>query len=246
MTLSRPKLGLCIQSDRDLRRLSPDEPLDLLVLDEGFIEPRREAAAKRLGETLRSSFPGVGVITYAWHFVTHAHEDGMRDLGTRQPGGAPERYGSLKPTTEVEQAWDATVRYANAIGAQMVILRTGASVSPGPVGRKRLAEFARDHGDHGFALGWTFEGVWTAAEASAYAQSIGVRAVHRFEAHDPEDPAPETWLRVETRAGRGLDARALDRLLELAEDGRETAFLFAGPGQQKALRQVAEELEVGP
>lgn len=244
MTENPARLGLCVPSDRELKQLGNHDgpgPLDLLVLDEGFVEPRREAAARRLGDWIRETLPDTEVMTYAWHLVTHATEDGMRQVGTRRPAGAAHAYGGLQATPEVDQAWDATVRYAVGVGASTIVLRTGASLSPGPVGRRRLREFVDRHRpvEAGFALGWTFEGIWTPDEAARFAQELGLTPVHALRS---DRPAAGAWLRIDTRAGRGLDARTLDRVLELAELGDAPALLFAGPGQRKALRQVADEL----
>jgi hypothetical protein len=218
------RLGLVL-SQHNVRRLRRPEPdVALVLLERTLLDPPRAAAARRWGAWLRRFFPNAELVPYAWHLVTHPPEEGLRARSTRTLEGPPHAFGLLQPTREVEQAWDATRQTALALGAERVALRTPTGLSPGPVGRQRLAAFVAKHGGES-ALIWEPHGLWTPAQVELLAEELGLTPI--LDAFD--EPGPRAWLRVEPmlRTTR-LDPDQTDDLLELIDARDEPVVLFAG------------------
>ena len=220
-----PRLGLVL-SQHNVRRLRRPEPdLAFVLLERTLFDPPRAAAARRWGEWLRRMFPDAELVPYAWHLVTHAPEDGLRARSTRTLEGPAHAFGLLQPTREVEQAWHASQQTAQALGARRIAVRTPTGLAPGPVGTKRVREFAERHGTE-VELLWEPTGLWTVDEADAVARDAGVTPI--LDAF--EEPSARAWLRVDPLLRKArLDADQTEDLVELLEDRDDSVVVLAGP-----------------
>lgn len=250
----RPQLGVLLTEGNEGRQRSPVPEADLVLLERTLFDPPRAAAAGRWQAQIERLFPNAELIPYVWHLISHAVEDGLRAQSSRTLQGEPHLFGQLQATREVEQAWDAAMQAYTALKAKRVVLRTPPSLSPGPVGRKRIESFIQTRREQSLAVVWEPEGLWEPDEAASFADSLGVDFMWRaFSGGRPVRPdgstdgtlvAPSAWLRVEGMGRRPrLSADQLDALLEHAESvDVQPTLIFSGPKALSNLAMVHAEL----
>ncbi len=240
------RLGVVIDDESLLKAGQGDDPMDVLVLRSTFLNPPRAAAAKRIAERIRNVHPDAELIPYAWHYLTHEPGDGINVGSNRSLEPSAGNYGHLRGSAR-DHVWEITKICAEAMGAEHVVIRTPPSFSPGSLSRRRFTSFVESLGPEDPKLLWEPEGLWTPAQAAAFAGEFGVEiiapafaatgAVLEFEG--------ASWLRI----GGGKDARLrsshaeilADALVELAEE-QPLTLLFDGPRAYTNLRAFAREL----
>jgi hypothetical protein len=243
------KFGLVLGDDITLRRGRPEDRIDLVLWSGSLVDPPRAPATRALGRRLAERHAGAEVIPYAWHLVTHGPSDGFHRRGSRRLAGAAERFGVLQDTAEVERAWQVSARVVATLSAKRAVVRTPPSLTPGELGRRRLAAFVERRKAEGIGVVWEPEGLWTAPQAGRLARRLGVvlltPALEGGRA--PVDTVPGAWLRVDCGAGgQRLTGRHKDALLRLLEGpAAPAAMLFAGPRGHVNLRALLRELGVG-
>jgi hypothetical protein len=248
-----PALGLSL-SPENSRAGSVDERVDLVLLERTLIEPPRLAAMQRWSAAVRRRFPNAKQVPFVWHLVSHAREDGLRERSTRRPTGNEIAFGGLQTTDEVVRAWEVSRLCLQGCGGDRVLLRTGPSLTPGALGRKRLRAFVEARRAEGIAITWEPEGLWEPEVARAFARELGVEVcIGAFEGGRPryEDPGEpvlvgrEVWLRVGGTGPRGrLDGAQIDALAEHVEAVPDATIVFTGPLALKHLREVSAFLAV--
>lgn len=234
------RLGLVVAEPSALERVRPDDGVALVVLRNTLLDMPRASSARRTGERVHARLPGVQLVPYAWHFVTHAPDDRLPGRGERIVDGELSRTGQLADSPEVLDAWAATVRAAQGLGAEHVVLRTPIGFAPGARGRKRLARFVEAHGSEGLSLVWEPEGLWSAEEAAALAALLGLTVMAPPPADGPLEVAGH-WIVIGTGGSPAeLRGGAAEELVDdLADSEAETAtVLFAGSAGLKNLRRV--------
>jgi hypothetical protein len=254
--MTTPKLGVLLNEEKALSAARESDPVALVVLRSTLVNPPRAAAARALAERVRALHPEAALLPYVWHLVSHAAEDGVRELGTRALPGAAHKFGHLQDTPEVREAWQTTLRCAQEFGSARVVLRTPASFTPGSVGHARLTAFAAARAAEGIELVWEAEGLWEPAQTLSLARKLGMRTiVPAFDGTGRQfaGSLERRWLRVDgagpTDRLRGVLAEALAFAVEQAGAGEDAAeavddrvVLFAGPRAYANLRSFAREL----
>ncbi len=244
-----PKFAILLSENQTRRVTEVVEHVDLVLLERTLFDlPRAAAAGRWLGQ-LRHTSPNAELVPYVWHLVSHGNDDGLRDLGSRTLSGPPQAFGLLQDTPQVQQAWEGLMQCIGALEATRVVLRTPTSVTPGPVGRKRLETWVAARKAEKLNVLWEPEGLWQADEATNLSTILGIDVLGRaFAAGRPNyselEPEllfhPGAWLRVDGMGKRPrLSADQLDALLEHCEVQPDTTMVFAGPkaiGNFKATR----------
>lgn len=246
------RLALLID-DANARRLRGAERAQIVLLARTLIDPPRAAACRRWGEMLRRSFPEATLIPYAWHLVTHGPEDGLRKVGSRELSGPPEAFGRLVDTPSSAQAMEVVRTCAEALGTTTIAIRTPPSLTPGAIGRKRLADFHARQAATGFSLVWEPEGLWTPEEAMALSAPLsGMELLvtafeggrpRRSEADDRILGIRGAWLRIDGAGPRRtVHGGHLDAIAEHVDADPRATLVFAGPRAVTNLTMAADAL----
>ncbi len=242
-------------SDNNARRQRQPMPqVDVVLLERTLFEPPRASAAARWATYVRRLFPNAEVVPYAWHLISHGPEDGLRDLSSRTLEGEAHKFGQLQDTSEVKHAWDAVRPCYESLGAKRICVRTPASVTPGPVGRKRLRTFVEARRAEGYEVVWEPEGLWSPAEVAVFSAELSITPMGRaFVAGRPnvEPEEPEvlyhraSWLRIDAMGRRPrLSADQLDALADHADVTSAPTFVFAGVKALPNLMATVDALEL--
>jgi hypothetical protein len=250
-----PVLVLSLGAD-NARAGNVDERVDLVLLERTLLEPPRLAAMQRWSAAVRRRFPNAQQIPYVWHLVSHAREDGIRGRAIRRPAGDESAFGGLQTTDEVQRAWDVTRLCMQGCGSTRVVLRTGPSITPGAIGRKRISAFVEARTREGVGVIWEPEGLWEADVARVFARELGVSLClsaleggrPRYAEGGPSEGVllgRDVWLRVGGSGPRGrLDGSAIDALAEHCAVVPDATIVFTGPRALAHLREVNAFLAV--
>lgn len=246
-------LGISLGAD-NARAVTLDERARLVLLERTLLEPPRLAAMQRWSAAVRRRFPNAEQVPFVWHLVSHAPQDGLRARSRRRPAGEDIAFGGLQPTAEVQRAWDVSKLCVQGCGASRVVLRTGPSLSPGALGRKRLRAFVEARAAEGIGVVWQPEGLWEPDGARAFARELGIQVcLPAFEGGRPcrADPAspvlvgPEVWLRIAGSGPRArLDGAQIDAIAEHVEAVPDATLIFTGGRALQHLREVSAFLAV--
>jgi hypothetical protein len=244
------RLGVILDDEQLLGAGRRDDPLAVVVLRSTFLNPPRAGAARRMAERIRQRHPDVELVPYAWHYLTHEAGDGVVVGSNRSLDAKPGSYGHLRGDAGA-QAWEITKICAGALEARRVLLRTPSSFSPGSLSRRRFESFLATLGPDDPKLVWEPEGLWTAAEAAAFAES---------QPHGVEILAPAfgmtgqllefdgaTWLRIQgSKDGRLRSSHAEVLAYALTEHAAEQplTLLFDGRRAYANLRAFVRALEL--
>jgi hypothetical protein len=193
----------------------------VVVIRSTFLNPPRAAAAKRQAEKVREIHRDAELIPYAWHYVTHEHDDAI-EVGSNRALETTGKFGHFRSTPDVAQAWQISTICAEAFGATKLVVRTPPSFSPGALSRKRMTEFVQAHASAELHLLWEPTGLWTIETAVAFAEPLGVEVLGPAlgmtgQVLDFEDAR---WLRVPGgKDGRLRSSQAESLAVALAELG---------------------------
>src|SRR5690606_39074188 len=214
-----------------------------------FLNPPRAAAAKRIAERIHSVHAEAELIPYAWHYLTHEPTDGIvvgSNRSLEPTAGSQQSWGHLRGDAR-EHVWSITKICAEALGAERVLLRRPPSFSPGSLSRRRFKSFVESLSPTDPKLLWEPEGLWTAAQAAAFAGEFGIEIIAPAFSMTGQllEIEGATWLRI----GGSKDAKLrsshaeilADALLELAEV-QPLTLLFEGPRAYANLRAFAREV----
>ena len=239
-------------TDRNAIRAKPEPRADVVVLERTFYDPPRRAATVRWVAEVRQTFPNAELVPMAWHLVSHGPEDGVRERVTRTLPGPPHLFGALQDSAETRNAWEITMQCVEACEAKQLLVRTGTTVSPGALGRKRLRELVASRRSDAMQIVWEPGGLWTTEDALAFAKELQVPVVlPAFEGGRPRYVDDEgavlvsrdAWLRVEGTGPRDAVAGGMiDALLDHVAEAPETTLLFTGPRALASLRAVADAM----
>jgi hypothetical protein len=172
---SEIRLAIVLDDESLLGAARRDDPVDVVVLRSTFLNPPRAGAARRMAERIREHHPDAEIVPYAWHYLTHEPGDGI-EVGSNRTIEPLGSHGHLRGDA-IAQAWEVTKLCASGLGATRVLLRTPSSFSPGNLSRRRFTNFVAALGPEDPKLVWEPEGLWTPAEAAAFANPLGVEIV---------------------------------------------------------------------
>lgn len=243
------RFGILVD-DTNARRARRSERVDIALLQRTLLDPPRAAACKRWAQMLRSTYPNATLIPYVWHLLSHAADDGLRELGSRTLPGDAAAFGRLAPTDENAAAMGVVTQCAQSLQTDTIAVRTPPGLAPGAIGRKRIGEFVKARADEGLHVIWEPQGLWTPVEAMAAASTARVMLT-AFEGGRPRrvDDGPVlgaagAWLRVDGAGPRrSIHGGHVDALIEHVEAQGQTTLVFTGPRAAANVQMVADALE---
>lgn len=245
-------LGLSL-SGENARAGAPDPRVAIVLLERTLFEPPRLAAMQRWAGAIRRRFPQAELVPYVWHWISHAREDGLRTRAARRPAGADHELGALLASEAATQAWEITRLCVQATGSTRVVLRTGTSLTPGALGRKRLRAFVEARRAEGLGVIWEPEGLWESETARELARELDITLLcpafeggrPRYErAGDDVLVARDVWLRADgAGASRRIDAGAIDALAMHIDAAPDTTVVFTGPRALQHLGALHAQLD---
>jgi uncharacterized protein YecE (DUF72 family) len=97
----------------------------------------------------------------AWQLITHpAASPTYRKAGLKIPSGSEERYGFFRPSEEVRQAWEETRRFAQALGARVIVFQCPPSFRETTENVDNMRRFFKSESTSGFLRVWEPRGDW--------------------------------------------------------------------------------------
>lgn len=239
------RLAVVLDDEGLLGAARADDPVDVVVLRSTFLNPPRAGAARRMAERIRERHRDVEIVPYAWHYLTHEPADGV-EVGsnrTLEPAAKPGSYGHLRGDA-IARAWEVTKLCASGFGATRVLLRTPPSFSPGTLSRRRFGNFVASLGGGDPTLVWEPQGLWTPAEAAAFAEPLAVEVVAPAFGMTGQllEIDGATWLKIQgSKDGRlrSSHAEVLADALADTDPTRPLTLMFDGRRAYANLRAFA-------
>lgn len=113
-------------------------------------------------ERIRREAPeGFAFAMKAWQAVTHPLDSPTWKKAKVKPeSGLSDRYGLLRPTKEVFEAWELVVKAARALGAKVVVVQTPPSFGYSEENYRNALEFFSAAEQKDFVIGWEPRGSW--------------------------------------------------------------------------------------
>jgi len=150
-----------------------------------------------------------------------------RKLGYPIPEKEKARYGFFKPTDEVFEAWDKTLKIAQLLEARIVIFQMPPSFHPTLENKRNMKKFFKKIKRHGLRLVWEPRGKWEADEIRSLCYALGlVHCVDPFKA----EAVPGEFSYFRLHGIGGYDYRYTDRdlrkLKEKCERNKELYCMF--------------------
>ncbi len=239
--MDAPPAGLVFSHPDPLLRTRGLGALRYLFARGFLLDLPRAAAARALGVRLREVLPDTTIVPFVWHLVSHTPSDPLAGRGRRHPAGDPSTFGGLRDTEAVATALAAQVESTRAIGADTWLVHSPPSVTPGPVGRQRLAAFFTRSRALGFAPMWLPEGLWEADDARAFARDHDVRLLWPVGPHPDPEALPAGALAVVRPRRPRLRPAEVDAYALLPAE----AVVFAGPYAPAAAARYLRETTGG-
>ncbi len=196
-----------------------------------FLTPLRAATLKKL----RKGAPPECI--YAMRALqTVTHPSGSPPHARLLPKPTPQaaiKMGHLQDSAEVRAGWTETLKAAEALNAQLIIVETPPSFTPTTANREAVLRFFKGVERAGRTLVWEPRGLWERKAALKLATDAGVVL-----AEDPlGDPADElepsgaevVVLRVRGLGNARISERQLEKVLLACAGAREAYVLFETP-----------------
>lgn len=133
----------------------------LVEVQQTFYQPPRLATLSRWHEEAPPAFE---FTLKAWQLITHTPASPTyRRLRKPVPADKWDCYGAFRPTKEVEEAWQITLKTAHHLGAGIIVFQCPASFTPEPTHVANLRRFFnRARTDAGkIRLAWEPRGAWS-------------------------------------------------------------------------------------
>ena len=159
--------------------------------------------------------------------------------------GSPEAYGQFRTTRENLALFDKTLKFAQVMEAEEMVLLTPQEFTPTPANRRALADFLQAAKLGGRRLVWEPRGPWEHDQAAGFANEMGVVL-----AVDPlrDQPLSGTvgYFRLGPFAvmGSRVGMYDLERLAEAAGSFERVTCVFATPhalDDARNLKQVISD-----
>jgi len=100
----------------------------------------------------------------AWQLITHPPTSPTYcKAGIKILPGAEGRYGFFRPSDEVHQAWEETRRFAQALGARVILFQCPPSFKETVENVGNMRRFFQSVRDSGFQFVWEPRGGWSEA-----------------------------------------------------------------------------------
>jgi uncharacterized protein YecE (DUF72 family) len=175
MTLARDlRVGCC---GFPIARSRYFERFPVVEVQQTFYQPPRPETLRRW----RSEAPEDFEFTLkAWQLITHEPSSPTyRRLRQPVPSTERGRYGSFRPTEQVNAAWRATLEAASALRARVLVFQCPASFDPSPEHLANLRRlFSVAHRDaRQLTLAWEPRGPWPDATVAALCGELDLALV---------------------------------------------------------------------
>ncbi len=144
--------------------------------------------------------------------------------------GASERYGGFKTTRENRKLFEDTVKVAEALESEVLVLATGAELTPSKNLVEALNGFITAVSTEGRTLVWQPAGLWEPRQAAETASRLGmVLAVDPLRDPAPEGPLAYFRLGPFAALGSRVGLYDLDRLVEASMRHERVIIVFNTP-----------------
>ena len=210
---------------------------DVVELQDTFYNPPDVDKLKKLREEAPQGF----VFTMkAWQAITHPLDSPTWKRAKVVPDKSlADRYGFLRPTKEVFDAWEKVVEGAKALNAKVVVVQTPPSFGFSEENYRNAIEFFSAVDTKDFVIGWEPRGTWLQnkekiAEIVSRFKSV-IHVVDPFK-HLPVVDKEVTYFRLHGIGGGEVNYRYkyteqdLEKLLEIVKSflgkSREVYVLF--------------------
>uniref|UniRef100_A0A7C4B8P0 DUF72 domain-containing protein n=1 Tax=Thermofilum pendens TaxID=2269 RepID=A0A7C4B8P0_THEPE len=131
---------------------------NVVELQDTFYDP---PDPERLGRLASEAPEGFAFAMKAWQAVTHPLDSPTWKRAKKKPESSlADRYGFLRPTREVLEAWDLVARAARALRASVVVVQTPPSFGYSEENLRNAVEFFRSAETRDFWVGWEPRGSW--------------------------------------------------------------------------------------
>ncbi|WP_205633060.1 hypothetical protein [Enhygromyxa salina] len=237
------RLGVILDDETLLGAGRRSDPVELVVMRTTFLNPPRTSAAKRMAERVHERHRDAEVIPYAWHYLTHEASDGVVVGSNRSLALEPGSFGHLRGDG-IAHAWEISRICAEAFGSTRVVIRTPPSFSPGGLSRRRFTDFVNALAPEHPRLVWEPEGLWSSAEAAAFAEPLGVEVLAPAFAMTGQllEFEGAGWLRISGGKDARLRASHAEVLAYALAEHEGLTVLFEGPRAYANLRSFASAL----
>ena len=144
--------------------------------------------------------------------------------------GNPEAYGAFRTSRENLGLFDKTLKFADAMAADTIVLLTPPEFTPTQTNREALTEFLQTAKWDGRDIVWEPRGPWEYEQAAAFAGDLGmILAVDPL--RDQPSSAAAAYFRLGPFAvmGSRVGIYDLERLAEAAAPFERVTCVFATP-----------------
>ena len=122
----------------------------------------------------------------AWQLITHPPTSPTyRKAGIKVLSGMEEHYGFFRPSDEVLEAWEKTMRFAQALEAKVIVFQCPPSFGETPENIGNIRRFFKSVKYSGFLFAWEPRGEWSDSTIKALCSELGL--IHCV---DPMDKEP--------------------------------------------------------
>ncbi|MCD6085061.1 MAG: DUF72 domain-containing protein [Desulfurococcales archaeon] len=131
---------------------------DVVELQDTFYNPPDEVKLKKL----RSEAPEGFIFTMkAWQAITHPpYSATWRKCRIKIPKELWNKYGFLRPTKEIFDAWELIAAGAKSLNARVVVIQSPPSFGYSKENYKNVVDFFSSITPAGFIIGWEARGSW--------------------------------------------------------------------------------------
>jgi len=130
---------------------------DTVEIQETFYNLPTEKTAKKWKELAPEGF----IYTMkAWQGITHPSDSPTWKRYKARRKIDLSKYGNFSPTEEVFEAWEETAKFAEELGAKVVILQSPPSFKPSLRNIKNVENFFSSIKKYSFKIGWEPRGEW--------------------------------------------------------------------------------------
>lgn len=126
-----------------------------IELQDTFYDPPDPEKLRKLAS---EAPPGFAFTMKAWQAITHPLDSPTWKRAKKRPEAG--RYGFLRPTREVLEAWSLVADAAKALGARVVVVQTPPSFGYSEENYRNALEFFSTAETGGFIIGWEPRGTW--------------------------------------------------------------------------------------
>uniref|UniRef100_A0A7J2U461 DUF72 domain-containing protein n=1 Tax=Ignisphaera aggregans TaxID=334771 RepID=A0A7J2U461_9CREN len=131
---------------------------DVVELQDTFYNPPELDKLKKLAEEAPPDFV---FAMKAWQAITHPLDSPTWKKAKVVPDkNLADRYGFLRPTKEVFEAWESVVEAAKTLEAEVIVIQTPPSFGYSEEYYRNAVEFFSATNTSNFVIGWEPRGTW--------------------------------------------------------------------------------------